>query len=405
MADDVLIDVDGASKRFCRSLKRAMFYTGCDIARNMLNRPSRTGLRRDEFWAIDDVRFQVRRGECIGLIGPNGAGKSTLLKMLTGILVPDRGSITVRGRVGPLIELGAGFHPVLTGRENIYVNAAILGMGKKDVDSKIDQIIAFAEIEEAIDTPVRYYSSGMYVRLGFAIAVHVRPDILLVDEVLAVGDMGFRAKCYNVMAELARESAVVFVSHNMAHIARIADRVIVLDHGRIHTAGDAEQGVLAYHRICERAQFGNRAGNGDCRVEQVDIQGVQANTEHHVGCRCGESLIVALQVQPRVDIPQLTVNLDFFNLGGMHVAECGNYVYPHPVVARAGERLEIRVTIDPFTLNPGLYRLGVILGSEDLVTHYDWMDHVATLEVSGSRIGTAPQQFTGKWETGPVGGA
>ncbi len=196
MSGEVAVLVEHVSKKYCKSLKRSMFYSLSDISRNMLgfgSHPSR--LRRDEFWALDDVSFEVKRGETLGLVGPNGAGKSTMLKMLNGIFWPDKGRITVRGRVGALIEVGAGFHPLLSGRENIYVNAAILGMGKKEVDRKFDSIVAFADIGDFLDAPVKHYSSGMFVRLGFAVAVHCDPDILLVDEVLAVGDTAFQSKC------------------------------------------------------------------------------------------------------------------------------------------------------------------------------------------------------------------
>ena len=209
-----------------------MLYGVQDIGRNMVGLYSRSDrLRKKEFWAINDVSFEVRRGETLGIIGPNGAGKSTLLKMLNGIFWPDRGKITVRGRVGALIEVGAGFHPLLTGRENIYVNAAILGMTKKEVDEKFDDIVKFAEIGDFIDSPVKFYSSGMYVRLGFAIAVHCEPDILLVDEILAVGDIDFQNKCLNKIAEIQENASIIIISHNMNTIKLMCDRCLFLYKG------------------------------------------------------------------------------------------------------------------------------------------------------------------------------
>jgi len=188
-SSDIAITVDHVSKKYCKSLKRSMLYGVTDIGRNTLGLSSHSGnLRKSEFWAVDDVSFEVKKGETLGIIGPNGSGKTTLLKMLNGIFWPDKGKITVKGRVGALIEVGAGFHPLLTGRENIYINAAILGMTKEEVDEKFDDIVEFADIGDFLDTPVKFYSRGMYVRLGFAVAVHCEPDILLVDEVLAVGD-------------------------------------------------------------------------------------------------------------------------------------------------------------------------------------------------------------------------
>src|SRR6202012_1950313 len=198
-------------------------------------------LRAGEFWAVRDVSFALRRGECLGLIGHNGAGKTTLLKMLNGLIKPDSGKITLRGRVGALIALGAGFNPILTGRENIYVNAAVLGLTKKEIDLKIEKIIDFSEIREFIDSPVQSYSSGMQVRLGFAVATALEPDVLLLDEVLAVGDVSFQAKCFNTLARFRSQgTAFILVSHNMHQISRYCDQVLYLKRGQILSAGDAQ---------------------------------------------------------------------------------------------------------------------------------------------------------------------
>ncbi|HIP72872.1 MAG TPA: ABC transporter ATP-binding protein, partial [Anaerolineae bacterium] len=192
---DILVNVENVSKKFCRNLKRSLWYGVKDVGAEMFGRGSeRIELRSQEFWAVKDVSFQLKRGETLGLIGHNGAGKTTMLRMLNGLIKPDTGRITVRGRIQALIALGAGFNPVLTGRENIYVNASVLGISKAETDRRFDQIVDFSGIEEFIDTPVQSYSSGMVVRLGFSIAAHLEPDILLVDEVLAVGDLAFKTK-------------------------------------------------------------------------------------------------------------------------------------------------------------------------------------------------------------------
>ena len=206
MSDDVLVRVEGVSKRFCRDLKRSLWYGVQDASRDLLGRDSsEQPLRPDEFWAVNDVSFEVKHGECLGLIGRNGAGKTTLLKMLNGLIKPDRGRIEMRGRVGALIALGAGFNPILSGRENIYVNGSVLGLSRKEIDAKYDEIVDFADIGEFINAPVQSYSSGMQVRLGFAVAVAVQPQILLLDEVLAVGDVSFQAKCFNTLANFRRK--------------------------------------------------------------------------------------------------------------------------------------------------------------------------------------------------------
>lgn len=203
-------------------------------------------LREGEFYAVRDVSFQLRRGECLGLIGHNGAGKTTLLKMLNGLIKPDRGRIEMNGRVGALIALGAGFNPILTGRENIYINGSVLGLSKKEINDKIDEIIDFAEIGEFIDMPVQNYSSGMQVRLGFSVASSLSPDVLILDEVLAVGDIKFVVKCLNRMREVSKNSAVVFVSHNMQYISSFCSRAILMEKGTL--ALDAKDKSLALER-------------------------------------------------------------------------------------------------------------------------------------------------------------
>lgn len=250
MSIDTIISVEGVSKKFCRSLKRTMLYGARDIARDVcgLSQPS-IGLRRDEFWALDNVSFEVKRGECLGLIGPNGAGKSTLLKLLNGITLPDKGSIRVRGRIGALLELGAGFHPMLTGRENIRLSAAILGLSKDQVAKKFDAIVDFAGLEEFIDSPVRHYSSGMYVRLGFAIAAHADPDVFLIDEALAVGDILFQSKCYAKLREFKeRGTTVVFVTHSLDLVISHCIRALLLDNGKLIGEGIPKSVVDRYNK-------------------------------------------------------------------------------------------------------------------------------------------------------------
>ncbi len=244
---EVLIKVEGVSKKFCKNLKRSLWYGMTDIARSVVGGAPAEELREGEFWAVRDVSFEVRRGECLGLIGHNGAGKSTLLKMLNGLINPDEGRIEMHGKIGALIELGAGFNPILTGRENVYNNGAVLGFSKAEIDRKFDDIVAFAEIGDFIDMPVQNYSSGMKVRLGFAIASQMEPDILIIDEVLAVGDVGFQIKCFNVIQEISRRSAVIMVSHSMPNIGRTANIVCLMKSGQIEFLGqDLNEGITQY---------------------------------------------------------------------------------------------------------------------------------------------------------------
>lgn len=272
MDNEVLVRVEHVSRKFCRSLKRSLWYGVQDMLSELnpssklrttkregssapAQEPneesfalsaSRNGLRRDEFWAVNDVSFELRPGECLGLIGRNGAGKTTLLKMLNGLIKPDGGRIEMRGRVGALISLGAGFNPILTGRENIYVNGSVLGLTKKEIDAKIDDIIDFADIGDFINTPVQSYSSGMQVRLGFAIATAISPEILLLDEVLAVGDMAFRIKCYERIGRLQKNAATILVSHSMSHLSTVCNRIFFMSHGKGSYYMDRKAGIQRY---------------------------------------------------------------------------------------------------------------------------------------------------------------
>lgn len=258
MEKEVLVKVENVSKKFTTDLKDSLKYGFGDIVKSLFGKQSSKELRKNEFWAVKDVSFELKRGECIGLIGHNGAGKSTLLKVINGLYNPDEGMITMKGKVGALIELGAGFNPILTGRENIYNNASILGFSKQEVDEKMQSIIEFSEIEDFLDMPVKNYSSGMRVRLGFAIASHLDPDILIVDEVLAVGDLGFVLKCFKKIDQILPNTAIIFVSHSMPMVARICNQIILMDHGKVEYQGyEISKGIELYY---------NKFSNNDTNV-------------------------------------------------------------------------------------------------------------------------------------------
>ena len=273
MRDDVLIEAKALRKRFCRSLKRAMWYTGVDVAREALGLcPQENVLRPQEFWALKDVSFDLHRGECLGLIGPNGSGKSTLLRVLNGIINPDGGYSRIRGNVGALIQVGAGFHPTLTGRENVYVTGAIRGMSKREIDAKYDAIVEFSGVEEFIDMPVQHYSAGMFVRLGYAVAAHIDPDVLLMDEVLAVGDAEFRAKCLDhLQKKMADGCSPVFVSHSMVSVYEICTRVIVLDRGAVAFDGPVNEGIALYQDVVCRHQWQDDTTGADSPTAPFDV--------------------------------------------------------------------------------------------------------------------------------------
>jgi lipopolysaccharide transport system ATP-binding protein len=261
---DIAIRVEGLSKRYKigRAQKRH------DTLRDLLVDTIRSPFRKDgdakesAVWALRDVFFEVPRGEVLGIIGRNGAGKSTLLKILSRITEPTEGWVEIHGRVGSLLEVGTGFHPELTGRENIYLNGAILGMRRVEIDRKFEEIVAFAEIEKFLDTPVKHYSSGMYVRLAFAVAAHLEPEILLIDEVLAVGDVVFQKKCLGKMGDVAREGrTVLFVSHNMSAISSLCDQVLLLEQGAMVVKGPTEvvtERYLSVMSLVRDVKYGER---------------------------------------------------------------------------------------------------------------------------------------------------
>ena len=230
---EILVSCQGISKKFCRNLKKSLWYGVKDGISEIITGQSLDELRKDEFWALKDISFELRRGECLGLLGRNGAGKTTLLKLLSGLIKPDQGTVRLKGRIGGLIALGAGFNAILSGRENIRINGSILGYSRDEIEDKMQEIIDFAEIPDFIDAPVSTYSSGMSIRLGFAVAaILTKPDVLLLDEVLAVGDIGFTIKCLNAVRKMMNNSAVIFVSHNMQFISQFCTSCIVLKKGK-----------------------------------------------------------------------------------------------------------------------------------------------------------------------------
>lgn len=267
MSTPTLVNVNNVSKRF-------VMHKDKSFKERIVNFGS-SRKHRDDFWALHDINLDIEVGSSIGLVGHNGSGKSTLLKVIGGIIEPTSGSVSRRGRLAALLELGAGFHPDLTGRENVYLNAAILGLTRKETDRYFDAIVDFSGIESFIDTQVKFYSSGMYVRLAFAVAVHVDPDLLLVDEVLAVGDEPFQRKCMDKIGEFQREGrTIVLVSHSAEQVGRLCERVAVLDHGNLLFDGDPAEGLRVLRFGFEQARLERAAAHGDNLTQSAHIRGV-----------------------------------------------------------------------------------------------------------------------------------
>jgi ABC-type polysaccharide/polyol phosphate transport system ATPase subunit len=275
VSEDAPVAFEGVWKKFRRGERHDSLRDLLpSLARRFFTRPG-TDLRADEFWALQDVSFHVKRGEALAIIGPNGAGKSTILKTLTKIVKPTRGRCALRGRVGALIEVAAGFHQDLTGRENTFLQGAIMGMPQAEIARKFDDIVEFAGVRDFVDTPVKRYSSGMQARLGFAVAAHLDPDVLIVDEVLAVGDTGFQDRCIERMRQmLARGMPLVFVSHNLEAVLALCTRAVVIDRGRVQFDGDPKSAVQEYRRVLfarGKSEDAGRPRGGDVRIAGVEI--------------------------------------------------------------------------------------------------------------------------------------
>lgn len=303
--DDLILDVDHVWKIYCRNLKRSMRYGIQDLGREVLGKGrdrTKADLRPGEFFAVKDAHFQVRSGECLGMLGPNGAGKSSMLKLINGLLKPDAGSITIRGSVGAMIELGTGFNPVLSGRENIYINGSILGIAKSEIDKRFEAVVEFAELGHVIDAPIMTYSTGMKMRLGFSIGANLRPKLLLIDEVLAVGDVGFRMKCFAHLRKLVEDGVcIILVTHAVSMLNRVATRSIVFDRGSIIHDGDLETGCVVYEetmgasdRVGGKAQSPSQASTTGVAITSVAV--INTSGAPTKQFRTGEDVLVRVEI-------------------------------------------------------------------------------------------------------------
>lgn len=350
----------------------------------------RNGHGDNAFWALKDVSFSVAPGEALGIIGPNGAGKSTILKLLSGILRPDRGTIRINGRVAALIELGAGFHPDLSGRENVYLNGTILGLKKREIDRKFDKIVEFAGIKEFIDTPVKRYSSGMALRLGFAVAAHTDPDILLIDEVLAVGDMAFQRKCLQKMTAL-REAGktILFVSHNLEAVSFLCPESLLLKASSVRYAGPTAEAISAYLRpddgvvpSLSKNSLQEDQPSGPVRI--IGVRLCDASDRETAVVISGEEARIKVLLQLTEDIINPVIGYILTNAAGVEVyntnsfwqrKSCGTLKANQQVIVEFRQRLG---------LVSGTYFLSTGLATEDLTAFYAWREHALWFRVEGT---------------------
>lgn len=329
-----IIKVDNLSKRYSIGALDAPYATLRETLTGLVSSPLKRFRRKsgDEeiLWALKDLSFEIMPGEVVGIIGRNGAGKSTLLKILSRITEPTTGGVDLYGRVASLLEVGTGFHPELTGRENIFLNGSILGMQRSEIESKFDEIVAFSEVEKFLDTPVKRYSSGMYVRLAFAVAAHLEPEILVVDEVLAVGDAAFQKKCLGKMSDVARHGrTVLFVSHNMVAVKSLCSRAILLTAGRVTDDGPVDEVVNSYLRSTDKiGQTGiipddaSRLGTGDAKLRSVRLTTLSGKDFSQL--YLGQPFCLHLEFEVFKEIPDAVFEIGILAMDGVHVVHSSN---------------------------------------------------------------------------------
>jgi lipopolysaccharide transport system ATP-binding protein len=338
----------------------------------------------DYVWALKDVHFEVNQGDILGIVGRNGAGKSTLLKILSRTTAPTKGEIRIKGKVASLLEVGTGFHPDLTGRENIYLNGAILGMRKAEIKANLDAIIEFAGVQRYVDTPVKRYSSGMYIRLAFAVAAHLDPDILIIDEVLAVGDAEFQARCLGKMKDVAREGrTVLFVSHNMGAVSDLCNRAIYLNKGQVVLDGSTESVIRAYVKnnmlsnISDGAGLDDptqRRGNGKVRFRRIEVINSEGKTDTEFIPH--EKIIFRMEVIKNEPVETIYASVAFRSGRTREIITyTPKFTIPHQQI-KPGEPFVFDIIVPDFNLHPGVYETYYWLGFESSETAYDVADNL-----------------------------
>jgi lipopolysaccharide transport system ATP-binding protein len=361
MSRAAVLEVQNLSKRYCRGLRRSLMYGVLDVGKELVGvGQAARELRAGEFWALKDVSFSVARGESVGLIGHNGAGKTTILKLINGLIKPNGGRISVHGSVRALIALGAGFNPVLTGRENVKVACAVLGYTEREMDERFEEILAFSELGIAIDAPVQTYSSGMVARLGFAVAIHTQPELLLVDEVLAVGDLNFAIKCYRRIADLrARGVSFIIVNHNPYAIRSNCDRAVWIEGGEVQQIGDANAVCDAYEAYVAREDAGavQQAYLDPC-VSGVRVEGP-------VELQSGAPARIAFSFTTSRAIENAIVSVALFNITGQNVVTTVSTDTVGAIrLAPGAHRME--VAFPGLPLASGRYRVGIVLAEREM---------------------------------------
>lgn len=371
----------------------------------------RPSSKKQSLWAVNDVNLDIFPGESVGILGQNGSGKSTLLKLITRILHPTTGRITVQGRIGALLELGAGFHPELTGRENIFLNASILGLSKHDIQTHFDSVVAFSELEDFIDTPVKYYSSGMYMRLGFSVAVHVNPQILIVDEILAVGDQAFQEKCINHIYGMKRRgTTIILVSHNLDMMRKLCDRLIWIEKGKIRDQGVPEEMIQKYlvflqtreHRSLFQANNNfERMGTGDVEITAVHL--LDENKKEQPVFVTGKPFTIEIHYLAHQPVPKPEFGLAIFREDGVQVNGPNTQFSGLDIEEIAGAGV-VSYHVPELPLLPARYVISVAVHDSRYPITYDHHDKAYTFQVSNGKtreiFGMVLMPATWSWTPG-----
>ncbi len=384
--NETLVEVTGLSKKFCKDLKTSLWYGVKDLVAGYSGNKKERQLRPKEFWAVKDISFTLKRGECLGLIGHNGAGKSTLLKILNGLINPDEGKVVMRGRVGALIELGAGFNPILSGRENIYNNGAVLGFTRKEIDQKLQHIIDFAELEEFIDMPVQNYSSGMKVRLGFAVAAQMEPDVLIIDEVLAVGDLGFVLKCFKTIDTILPKTAIIFVSHSMPMVSRICNQIILMDRGVAKFQGeDVAQAIDLYY-----TRFASNDTNVVFDDKSIEFKSVEVVADKFIDglpvIKWKDDLVFRIKFNVlKVNIKELRMSIIIMDKEQRPVAS----VKSNTNIFEKGQKdYDIKYFHSNVQLSKGLYSINIVFAADGSPSYR--VNSVCDFQVSNDKVSWEP---------------
>lgn len=406
--EDVVLSVRNVSKKFCRDFKKSLFYGFKDIGRELIGLQKHDLLRKSEFWALKDINLELKRGEALGLVGPNGSGKSTLLRIIAGLIKPDQGSVEITGRVAPLIALGAGFNGILSGRENIYANMSILGLSKQEIDERFEEVVEFAEIPDAINAPVQSYSSGMAARLGFSCAIHTNPDILLIDEVLAVGDIKFRSKCRRKLVTLQENgTAFVMVSHNPLGILTVCSRAVYILNGKHIITGNS-------HTVMDRYEadlFSNSEDNSNNQdiikyfspqhnesgfdITSVSFKDENGNVLNSIITGQNVSLCITAQVYRDIEDVRLSVNFFSTSLESEKVLRFDSKE-SQDITVNSG-LVEFQLNIPFLGIREGLYCLKLVINQGNLFGLDELTNFVFKVKKQENKVNDSLFYLPGNW--------